>query len=385
MRPCCGRSPLPSSGSSAAAEPTSRRQRMPVQEALIEAGYACWPNDPPRDPKGWLVTAAWRKFHRHRPRRHLTTGYARAAPKANPRRTGRGARTTPCSCTSSAPTRPCRRLRPSRLTLRAVGGLTTRQIAQAYLVPEATMAQRISRAKRTVSGVRLNQPATSPRCCACSTWSSTRATRATSTSPPRPSGSRASWRHSRGRGGRRGCWRSCCSITHGVRRGEPLTAGLCRWPNRSRTRWDARLIAEGVAVLQAALARDHLGEHQAQAAIAALARRRPDRRGDRLGAGRGVVRRSGAAHRQPGRPPRPVGTRWARPPVRQGPDWPPWRASTPPCPAIPPSPPTSTAWTATRSPQPGSTPRPPSQRPTSPNERTRTRQASTPRTRHLRA
>src|SRR5207342_3419864 len=44
------------------------------------------------------------------------------------------------------------------LTLRAVGGLTTRQIAQAYLVPESTMAQRISRAKRTVSDVRLNSP-----------------------------------------------------------------------------------------------------------------------------------------------------------------------------------------------------------------------------------
>src|SRR4029078_5645189 len=44
------------------------------------------------------------------------------------------------------------------LALRAVGGLTTRQIAQAYLVPEATMAQRISRAKRTVSTVRFNQP-----------------------------------------------------------------------------------------------------------------------------------------------------------------------------------------------------------------------------------
>src|SRR5258708_36439662 len=43
------------------------------------------------------------------------------------------------------------------LTLRAVGGLTTRQIAQAYLVPEATMAQRISRAKRTVSEVRLDR------------------------------------------------------------------------------------------------------------------------------------------------------------------------------------------------------------------------------------
>lgn len=44
------------------------------------------------------------------------------------------------------------------LTLRAVGGLTTRQIAEAYLVPEATMAQRISRAKRTLSGRRLNRP-----------------------------------------------------------------------------------------------------------------------------------------------------------------------------------------------------------------------------------
>src|SRR6185295_10059242 len=43
------------------------------------------------------------------------------------------------------------------LTRRAVGGLTTRQIAQAYLVPEATMGQRITRAKKTVAGVRLNR------------------------------------------------------------------------------------------------------------------------------------------------------------------------------------------------------------------------------------
>src|SRR3954451_9636479 len=44
------------------------------------------------------------------------------------------------------------------LTLRAVGGLTTRQIAQAYLVPESTMAQRISRAKRTVSQAGIDRP-----------------------------------------------------------------------------------------------------------------------------------------------------------------------------------------------------------------------------------
>jgi predicted RNA polymerase sigma factor len=44
------------------------------------------------------------------------------------------------------------------LTLRAVGGLTTRQIATPYLVPEATMAQRISRAKRRIAGLPLDQP-----------------------------------------------------------------------------------------------------------------------------------------------------------------------------------------------------------------------------------
>ena len=44
------------------------------------------------------------------------------------------------------------------LTLRAVGGLSTREIADAFYVPEATMAQRISRAKRTLRGRRLDQP-----------------------------------------------------------------------------------------------------------------------------------------------------------------------------------------------------------------------------------
>ena len=50
------------------------------------------------------------------------------------------------------------------LTLRALGGLTTREIAAAFLVPEATMAQRISRAKRTVaeSGARFALPDEGP-------------------------------------------------------------------------------------------------------------------------------------------------------------------------------------------------------------------------------
>ncbi len=48
------------------------------------------------------------------------------------------------------------------------------------------------------------------------------------------------------------------------------TAAWSRWPSRTASRWDTALIAEGVAILQAALARDRLGEYQAQAAIAAL-------------------------------------------------------------------------------------------------------------------
>ncbi|MBC7018170.1 DUF6596 domain-containing protein, partial [Salmonella enterica] len=57
--------------------------------------------------------------------------------------------------------------RPSAiaLTLRAVGGLTTAEIASAFLVPEATMAQRISRAKQSIkkSGVRFRMPEGSER------------------------------------------------------------------------------------------------------------------------------------------------------------------------------------------------------------------------------
>src|SRR5215213_9115503 len=106
-----------------------------VQDALVEA-VRVWPADPPRDPKGWLVTVAWRRFL--------------DATRADTARRRREDLLEEEPAPGPAPA--------VALTLRAVGGLTTRQIAQAYLVPEATMAQRISRAKRTVSGVRFDQP-----------------------------------------------------------------------------------------------------------------------------------------------------------------------------------------------------------------------------------
>ena len=161
------------------------------------------------------------------------------------------------------------------LTLRAVGGLTTRQIAQAYLVPEATMAQRISRAKRTVRDVRFDEPgdlATVRRVLYLvfnegytgDVDLAAEAIRLT---------------------------RQLASLTDGAQTDDEETAGLlalmllhhARRPARTRrdgslvplaeqdrSRWDTALIAEGVAILQAALGRDRLGEFQAQAAIAAL-------------------------------------------------------------------------------------------------------------------
>src|SRR5918999_5914180 len=127
-----------------------------VQDALVEA-VRVWPDEPLRDPKGWLVTVAWRKFldaaradtsRRHRELR------VEAEPPPGPSVAVDDTLRLYFLCAHPS-------LTPASavaLTLRAVGGLTTRQIAQAYLVPEATMAQRISRAKRTVSGVRFNQP-----------------------------------------------------------------------------------------------------------------------------------------------------------------------------------------------------------------------------------
>ena len=127
-----------------------------VQEALIEAALT-WPDQQPADPKGWLVTVAWRKFldaHRSEAARRDREQRIEAAPLPGPAETVDDTLRLFFLCAHPS-------LTPASavaLTLRAVGGLTTRQIAQAYLVPEATMAQRISRAKRTVSEVRFDQP-----------------------------------------------------------------------------------------------------------------------------------------------------------------------------------------------------------------------------------
>src|SRR3978361_2066449 len=127
-----------------------------VQEAVVQAALT-WPDQQPADPMGWLVTVAWRKFldaHRSEASRRAREQRFQVEPPPGPTETADDTLKLFFLCAHPS-------LTPASavaLTLRAVGGLTTRQIAQAYLVPEATMAQRISRAKRTVSGVRFNQP-----------------------------------------------------------------------------------------------------------------------------------------------------------------------------------------------------------------------------------
>jgi len=239
-----------------------------VQDALVEA-VRVWPDDLPRDPKGWLVAVAWRKFlddtRANTSRRHREAR-VESEPVPGPGWVGDDTLQLYFLCAHPS-------LTPASavaLTLRAVGGLTTRQIGQAYLVPEATMAQRISRAKRIVSEVRFNQPgevATVLRVLYLVfnegysgdvdlASEAIRLTRqlAAKTDHEEVAGLLA------------------LMLLHHARRTARTgpDGRLVPLAEQDRNQWNTRLIAEGVDVLQTALARDRLGEFQAQAAIAAL-------------------------------------------------------------------------------------------------------------------
>jgi RNA polymerase sigma factor (sigma-70 family) len=127
-----------------------------LQEALLEA-LRVWPEHPPRDPRAWLATVATRRrvdARRGEVARHRREEATYAAPR--PAATEEGDDTLfVLFCCCHPDLAPASQV---ALTLRAVGGLTTREIADAFYVPEATMAQRISRAKRALRRRRLDQP-----------------------------------------------------------------------------------------------------------------------------------------------------------------------------------------------------------------------------------
>jgi RNA polymerase sigma factor (sigma-70 family) len=140
-----------------------------VQEALLAAAVQ-WPAEGvPESPRAWLVTVATRRLidqlrGEHARRRREDTAAARVpadeafapAPDDDQPPEHDDTLTLLILCCHPALS-PASQL---ALTLRAVGGLTTAQIASAFLVPEATMAQRISRAKQSIraAGVGFEMP-----------------------------------------------------------------------------------------------------------------------------------------------------------------------------------------------------------------------------------
>ncbi|MEV7021286.1 DUF6596 domain-containing protein [Kitasatospora sp. NPDC093558] len=138
-----------------------------VQEALLAAALQWAEDGLPANPGGWLLTVASRRLvdqvRSDSARRRREEALALATPQsallahaadvASPvpdRDDSLALLFLCCHPALSAPSRIA-------LTLRAVGGLSTAQIAAAFLVPEATMAQRISRAKQTLKGLALEE------------------------------------------------------------------------------------------------------------------------------------------------------------------------------------------------------------------------------------
>jgi RNA polymerase sigma factor (sigma-70 family) len=239
-----------------------------LQEALIEA-LRVWPEQPPRDPRAWLTTVAVRRLvdarrsEAARARREETT---HAEPPAGETEAGDDTLFL-LFCCCSPDLAPASQV---ALTLRAVGGLTTREIADAFYVPEATMAQRISRAKKTLQGRRLDRPGdlavvlkvlyliytTGHAGRVDLAVEAIRLARqlALATAEPEARGLLA------------------LMLLHHARlpARRDVEGRIVPLDRQDRSRWNTREIADGVRVLQSALAEERPGRYQIEAAIAAL-------------------------------------------------------------------------------------------------------------------
>lgn len=268
-----------------------------VQEASIAAAMQ-WPRDGvPENPRAWLTQVAFRKMadqirseSARRRRENEVAMEAARAPEATMPDVGT-ADTAPQDddtlvllfmCCHPALTSAS----AIALTLRAVGGLNTAEIAHAFLVPEATMAQRISRAKQTIrdSGIPFQLPTLNDRA---------QRLRAVLhvlylifnegyTSSAGPNLRRADLSHEAIRLAR---------IVRSLQPEDTEVAGLLALmlltdarrfartgaegeliplAQQDRAQWDKQQIAEGVALISAALPRGSVGPYQLQAAIAAV-------------------------------------------------------------------------------------------------------------------
>jgi len=266
-----------------------------VQEALIAAATQ-WPREGvPDDPRAWLIRVASRRITDHvrneaarRRREEIVVSLvppeqqiALAADTDGPEKRDDTLVLLFMCCHPA--------LSPSSaiaLTLRAVGGLRTAEIAAAFLVPEATMAQRISRAKQSIkaSGVPFQMPTAAERAGRLGavlhvlylifnegyTASSGPELNRTDLSSEAIRLTRAVHALLPDDGEVAGLL-ALMLLTDARRVARTGPAGeLIPLDEQDRSRWDRRAIAEGVALVTAALSRGSIGEYQLQAAVAAL-------------------------------------------------------------------------------------------------------------------
>jgi RNA polymerase sigma factor (sigma-70 family) len=265
-----------------------------AQEALLEAALR-WPEAGlPDNPIGWLIHVATRRMtdvvrneQARRRREEIVFAQEQSAALATPFDAGG---TTDQDDTLALFFMCCHPvLTPASaiaLTLRAVGGLTTAEIARAFLVPEATMAQRISRAKERIksSGVPFRMPTRDE-------WSDRLSAVMHVLYLIFNEGYASSAGEHLLRVELSGEAIRLARLLHRALPENPEAAGLLALmlltdarrqarvgpdgeliplAEQDRTSWDRRAIDEGIALISEALPRGSVGPYQLQAAIAAL-------------------------------------------------------------------------------------------------------------------
>ncbi len=266
-----------------------------VQEALLAASRQ-WPTEGmPDNPKAWLITVAsrrlvdqWRAERARTDREQLIAQHTPPedllAPPADAVHGGERdeSLTLLLLCCHPALTRPSQ----VALTLRAVAGLNTAQIARAFLVPDATMAQRISRAKARLrqAGARFTVPAAADlpdRVDAAAqvlylifTEGHTATSGAGLTDVALTSEAIRLARQLHQRlpaAGEVSGLLALMLLTDARRAARTRADGsLVPLAEQDRSLWDRRLIAQGIRLIEAALPSGPVGPYQLQAAIAAV-------------------------------------------------------------------------------------------------------------------
>lgn len=260
-----------------------------VQEALLAAAQQ-WPVDgTPDDPKAWLVRVASRRLidaHRSttsRERREEVESSSAAPLLDAPAVPAEDDTLRMCMLCAHPDLSDASRV---ALTLRAVAGLTTAQVAACFLVPEATMAQRISRAKATIRGSEAPfAPPTQEDAVArlhavrhvvylvfTAGHTTAAGDRLVDTDLQREALRLAERLHrALPRDPETAGLLALLLIDHARTTARQDAAGdLIPLDEQDRTRWDHAAVARGVALVEEALTRGAVGPFQLQAAIAAV-------------------------------------------------------------------------------------------------------------------